>query len=202
MPDYSKTKIYQLTNSIDDEIYVGSTIEPLHIRLYKHKYESGRLVTPIYKKMNELGKDNFFIKLIEEYPCNSRTESLAREGYYIKERGTINRQVAGRHKKEYYADNKERIAEWGVKYREEKRETRNEQKRQYYQQNKERINQTNKEYRDNHKEEAKENMNIWVELNRVKIECEHCGEMVSKLYMKKHNKTKKCQLTLKISDIM
>ena len=37
MPDYSKGNVYKLLNSIDGEIYVGTTIQPLRKRLCEHK---------------------------------------------------------------------------------------------------------------------------------------------------------------------
>ena len=37
MPDYSKGKIYKMLNTIDYEIYVGSTIETLGQRMAKHR---------------------------------------------------------------------------------------------------------------------------------------------------------------------
>ena len=37
MPDYSKGKIYKILDSIDDEIYVGSTTETLGARMAKHR---------------------------------------------------------------------------------------------------------------------------------------------------------------------
>ena len=162
MPDYTRSKIYQLLNSVNDEIYVGSTIEPLHVRLCKHKYDASRLTTPLYNKMRELGKDNFYIELIEEYSCNCRTELLAREGHYIKERGTINKQVAGRTDKEYYEEHKEKWCE----YRRENRDHINSKKRELYHNNKNVHNQKQKEYRDNHKEQGKEAHKQWRETNK------------------------------------
>ena len=40
MGDYKKGKIYQIKNTIDDDIYVGSTIAPLNKRMTKHKYSA------------------------------------------------------------------------------------------------------------------------------------------------------------------
>ena len=38
----------------------------------------------LYKHMQELDVDNFYIELIENYPCNDVYESRAREGYHIR----------------------------------------------------------------------------------------------------------------------
>ncbi len=43
MPDYSKGLIYTIRNREDDtKIHVGSTIQPLYKRFYKHKSDSKR----------------------------------------------------------------------------------------------------------------------------------------------------------------
>ena len=97
MGDYNKGKIYQIKNTIDDDVYVGSTIAPLSRRMVKHKYSAKQQTHyPLYQKMNEYGFDKFFMELIEEYPCNNKEELRAREGHYIRERATLNHLVAGR----------------------------------------------------------------------------------------------------------
>ena len=130
MGDYQKGKIYQIKNTIDDDIYVGSTISPLNRRMVKHKYDAKRLQhKPLYQKMNEYGFDKFFIDVIEEYPCNSKLELLAREGYWIRERGTLNKQIAGRRFKEWVDDNREYLTlKWKTRY-ENNKEAISEQKK-------------------------------------------------------------------------
>ena len=41
---YHNGKIYQITNNIDDMVYIGSTCLPLRKRIYNHKkeYHSGK----------------------------------------------------------------------------------------------------------------------------------------------------------------
>ena len=52
-----------------------------------------------YKLMNEIGVEHFKIELIENYPCDSKEELLAKEGYYIRTmKPSLNRNVAGRSK--------------------------------------------------------------------------------------------------------
>jgi len=216
MADYSKAKIYQILNHIDDDIYVGSTIEPLSVRMGKHRSDVARHTSPLYQKMNHLGKEHFYIELVEEYPCNNRTELLAREGFYIRERGTINKQIAGRNKKDWYEENKGRVAELGHQYRKENREKRLNQKREYYHRTKEQNKEKLKEYRETHKEKQSEyhkkyreqNKELLEEKRLIRIErqglrnyepCEVCGEMVQLISKKTHQKSKKCQaLSLKI----
>ena len=99
MPDYSTGKIYNMLNTIDDNIYVGSTAETLGQRMAKHR--ANMKLTPhvkLYKHMHELGVEQFYIELIENVPCNDIYELRAREGYHIRKRGTLNQKIAGRTK--------------------------------------------------------------------------------------------------------
>ena len=118
MGDYQKGKIYQIKNTIDDDIYVGSTVQSLNRRMVTHKYDAKQLQhKPLYQNMNEYGFGKFFVELIEEYPCNSKLELLAREGYWIRERGKLNKQVAGRSFKEWYNDNITALTQqWNARY--------------------------------------------------------------------------------------
>ena len=69
--DYKNGKIYCVRNTVDDDVYVGSTTQPLSKRMACHRrgmkgYKKDRM---FYSKMNELGVDKFYIELIEECPC-------------------------------------------------------------------------------------------------------------------------------------
>ena len=98
MPGYSKGKIYHVLNSVNSEVYVGSTCQPLSKIMWGHRYYCNKQDQTFYKFMRDIGRDNFYIELIETYPCSTKEELLAREGYYIRERGTLNVVVAGRSK--------------------------------------------------------------------------------------------------------
>ena len=84
---YDNGKIYKLWSLQTNEIYVGSTVQPLHKRLYEHRSRARK--TPcersIYQEMNSLGMDSFNIELIEDYPCKSLNELHRREGHGIRE---------------------------------------------------------------------------------------------------------------------
>ena len=78
MPDYSQAKIYKLVNSVNKEIYVGSTCVALHLRMSLHRIEAQRSPnTKLNQKMNELGQDKFRIKLIKDFPCANKQELLS-----------------------------------------------------------------------------------------------------------------------------
>ena len=72
---YQNGKIYKISNDIDDQIYVGSTIQTLNSRFTKHKYKSKRSPNiKLYKHFAKLGIEHFKIILIKNYPCADRTE--------------------------------------------------------------------------------------------------------------------------------
>ena len=82
--DFNNGKIYCIRNSIGNEIYVGSTCQPLSKRMAKHRSDTKRDVKnnlTLYQTMNELGVDKFYIELIEEYPCENNGQLRAREGH-------------------------------------------------------------------------------------------------------------------------
>lgn len=79
---YGQGKIYRIV--VDDSYYYGSTTMSLDERLLSHKYMSKKHPEMnLYKKATELGLDTMVIELIENYPCNSKTELLQRENTYI-----------------------------------------------------------------------------------------------------------------------
>ena len=115
MPDYSNAKIYKLLNSVDADVYVGSTTTPLSHRMGKHrsdcKCNAIKQKYKLYVHMTKIGVDNFYIELLENYPCSNKEELTAREGRFIREIGTLNKKIEGRTEKEYYQDNIEKERE-------------------------------------------------------------------------------------------
>jgi group I intron endonuclease len=164
---YSNGKIYKIFNTQNDKLYVGSTTQSLNDRLKKHKSCVNGLSLPFYKAVLEIGKANFYIELIEDYPCNSKQELNAREGYWIKHFDTAkigyNKNVAGRTVKEHYQEeikgnpeekiknierqkrflenNKEHRAEYLKEHNEKNKEHYKEYYKEYYQENKDRANE-------------------------------------------------------------
>ena len=53
----------------------------------------------MYQHMHEMGEDNFYIELIDNYPCNDIYELRAREGHFIRQVGPLNKLIAGRTQK-------------------------------------------------------------------------------------------------------
>ena len=175
MPDYSKGKVYKVLNSIDDEIYVGSTCEALGQRMSKHRYNMKKQPHyNLYKHMNELDVENFYIELIEHYPCNDVYELRAREGHFIREHGTLNKVISGRSEKQYYEDNKENYTK-------------------YYKDNRERMLYLMKQYNENNKEYI-------MAYNKEEIACVVCGCLSSRCHMASHQRSMKCKSHVKPVD--
>jgi group I intron endonuclease len=94
--DYKSGKIYCIRNDINEEIYVGSTTQSLSQRMAKHRFDSKKRTHKVYKLMNTIGIEHFYIELIEEHPCDSKEQLTKREGEVIRERWTLNIKIAGR----------------------------------------------------------------------------------------------------------
>ena len=95
-------KIYKITNTIDNSLYIGSTILDLKIRFSLHKNHSKMCKhTLLYKKINELGFENFKIELVKEVECDSKQDLKTIEGSFIKQFGNLNNNMAGRTIKEW-----------------------------------------------------------------------------------------------------
>ncbi len=123
--DYSKGKIYKITNDLNNDIYVGSSCDTLIKRFSYHKKDSKKEKNeglPFYKLMNEIGHTGFRIQLIEDYPCEDIYQLRQREGHFIREMGTLNLVIAGRTRTEYKQDNREKLREKEKEYRENNKE--------------------------------------------------------------------------------
>ena len=73
-------KIYIIKNTINTTVYIGQTSGTLESRLKHHfgNIKGGK--TRFYNAMRELGKEHFYIELLEDVPD---TEANSRELYWI-----------------------------------------------------------------------------------------------------------------------
>ena len=173
--NYQNGKIYCIKNCITSDIYVGSSTQPLSKRMEKHRAsinceKRGRGL--LYQKMREHGVENFFITLIEKYPCNDIEELRAKEGEWIEKIGTLNMKVAGRTPEQYRKDTVEHKKEYDKDYRERTTEKRKEQAHQRYENNKEHIKQKSNQHYHQNKEEINQKQKIYRDNNQDRIrEC-------------------------------
>ena len=69
---YKHGKIYLVTNSADDRVYVGCTYQSLAERWREHKKDYKRGSSLFYLHMQNLGRNRFKIELIKLAPTISR----------------------------------------------------------------------------------------------------------------------------------
>ena len=200
MPDYENAKIYTIRCKTDENlIYVGSTTQTLSQRWTDHKQHSthvNKQNRELYKKINEIGFDNFYIELFLEYPCANKSQLQQKEGEITREIGNMNMVIAGntigKTKQEYaneyqqtetFKENKkkfhqtEEYKEWN--YNRKQTPEYKQQAREYYIKNKMKVAQY---YQDN-KEQIQER-------KYEKVTCV-CGCVISKSNLKEHSKTLK-----------
>lgn len=142
MPDYSQAKIYKLKSASTPNIYVGSTCKTIDERFNKHKKnyryylknkdDPNAKWTAFIRSYDVLKYDDCTVELIEEFPCQSKRQLIAREAHYIRTLPhVINVVIPDRTPEEYYIANRQRISE---------------RKKQYYLENKDYIKQRVKNY--------------------------------------------------------
>jgi hypothetical protein len=88
--DYNNGKIYQVLNNINDDVFVGSTCQTIRRCMVLYRQDSVARQGLVYDEMRRLGKEHFYIELIENYPCNNKGELESRLNFFIKERSTLN----------------------------------------------------------------------------------------------------------------
>ena len=166
---YHEGKIYKILNSETDDVYVGATCQRLAKRMMNHrtKVKEGKETT-LYNKMREIGIEHFYIELIKNYPCENSEQLNKREGEWMREIATLNEKVAGRTKKEYKQEYKDKIREQDKDYYETRKETICQKHRQKYN-----------------------------EITSVKITCDVCGTVHNKKNKPLHLRSKKHQEALK-----
>jgi group I intron endonuclease len=169
---YSRGKIYKLVNTVDDNVYVGSTCKSLGVRLSRHKCDARKQPTMrVYQHISKIGWDKVRIVLVENYPCVSVHELTARERHWIE---TLNAQL-----------NTRIPTRTDAEYREENRQHKRDKQKLYRENNKVMISEKAKEYYEQNKQALLQRRN-------EKICCE-CGCMVSKYTIAKHKATTKHQ---------
>jgi predicted GIY-YIG superfamily endonuclease len=100
---YKHGKIYCIRNTVDDDIYVGSTTQLVcKIMVHHPSHMHRHIQMKLYTKMRELGVEHFYIELVEKGACESKADLCKREGYFIRAMATLNGKVMGRTHKEYY----------------------------------------------------------------------------------------------------
>ena len=191
---------YVIRNYVDDDCYIGSSCQLLSKRMAWHRQAYQQTINrnrPLYQKMNAIGVKNFYIELLEEYPCDNVEQLRRREGEMIRElKPVLNKDIAGRTDKEWSMDNpekikeykkqygkihKEQIKDYNKQYRENNIDMIKQQQKLYHQKNKEKRNKQSSEYQPKNKDTINEKRS-------VQCECE-CGGHYTLRHKARHCKT-------------
>ncbi len=189
MVNYSKGKIYMIEPICEydeGDVYIGSTTKKyLSDRMSQHRldFKSNKVRSSIL--FNKYGVENCKIVLVENYPCDSKEELIAKEAEYIRKLKCINKVIPDRNRHEYYNDNKEIIKQRTKTWQQENKSKVDTYNKQYYKNNMEQI----KEQTDQYRTINKGNINL---KQKEKVQCE-CGCMIVKRAFKLHTESKKHQ---------
>jgi hypothetical protein len=159
--NFANGKIYAIRSHQTEQIYVGSTCQPLYKRFHQHK-KSNCSSREIMKY------PDVFIELLENYACADKNELNRREGELIRLHNSINKRIAGRTQSEYREEHKDELKQ----YREEHKDEKKQYNKQY-----------NKQYRTDNKQEI-------TEKKKQKYNC-FCGGRYTNNDKSKHSKSKK-----------
>lgn len=128
MADYKKGKIYAIKSHMTDEVYIGSTIQSLNMRMGCHISHCKRGINISSKHI--LQHPDAYIELIEDYPCDTKKELLRREGEIINATSNcVNIAMSNRIYNKYRKEHKKRIKKYIKEYIEEQQEKVKEQRK-------------------------------------------------------------------------
>ena len=158
MRDYSQGKIYKIY--INDLVYIGSRAQPrLSMRFGQHKNNYNQWVKngKKYTASFELFKvGNPTIELIELFPCGSKDELNAREGYHQRATNCVNKNIAGRSHTEYYETNRQQLIEGMRAHYDANRQQLCEWQKVYYKANRQQIGERMRVYREANRQQLAE----------------------------------------------
>lgn len=128
---YSNGKIYKIVDNTNGNIYIGSTIEKLEKRLWKHKSKYKIYLETLYNELSSfkiLENNNYYIELLENYPCNNKRELEQKEAEYIEKLDNVNKMIPFKTEEEQAIRQKEYMKKYNREYKEKNREKINKKK--------------------------------------------------------------------------
>lgn len=199
MPNYQNGKIYCIRSFKTDDIYIGSTTQPLCKRIDGHRQDYRKWIYGKRKYISsfELIKHgDAYIELIASYPCNDKEELNKEEGKYQREMECVNKCIAGRTQKERYEDNTENVKQKAKEYYNNNSDKIKDYQKKYRKENVEKLkeyenNRPNKEERaQKQKEYYYKNKQRVLQRVKQKITC-ICGSTICKGDIRKHERSQK-----------
>jgi hypothetical protein len=170
--DYKNGKIYTIRSYQTDQLYIGSTTQPLSKRLYKHVSDYKRYLKGeknFITSFEIIKFDDAYIELLEEYPCENKMMLQKREGELIRINTCVNKVIPCRTLNEWKEENKDKIKEQQKEYREQNKDINKEYNKEYRKQNEDKIKEQQKEYYEQNKEYCKDKQKEYYEQNKYKI---------------------------------
>ena len=181
---------YKITSPSTNKVYVGSTKHDINERLQIHEAN--------YRKFKD-GKYNYTasfeilefkdckIELLENKICQSKEErDMVECEFIVNTPNTVNKNLPGRTREQYYQDNKQEILIYQNQYYRDNKE----QRRQYYQDNKRRDYERQIQYNRDNKEQQRQ----YRQVNEQKIKEKHnclCGGKYTYSTKSRHFKSAK-----------
>jgi hypothetical protein len=180
---YQNGKIYKIVCNKTNLVYIGSTTQKyLSYRLKGHCYAHKQFLngkcryTTCFKILEN---NDYYIELVELYPCNSKDELLVRERYYFDNIECVNKHQPSQTKDEKKIKNCQNAKQ----YYYNNKESRLDCIKKFYTDNKEEIQKKLKKKYDDNKEEI-------LEKRKAKFVCD-CGTECRLSDKSRHEKTKK-----------
>lgn len=171
-------KIYRISSTAGDKVYIGSTIGTLEERWRQHKAPSNDTNSRIL--FEEYGIETCLIELLEEV---KEDESDSRERWWIEFHLTaVNERLPGRSRKEWVVDHKEHLTKY---------------KNEWYQAHKETNSLRYKAYHLLNRESRLTTMRAY---SAVKVKCDICNKELSRGSLISHRKSKKHLSKVKLSN--
>lgn len=153
MKDYKNSKLYVIRSYKSNSVYYGSTVQKLSQRMGEHRKNYKDYVNGTSKKYVSsyeiLKYGDAYIELVKEVPCENVEQLKKLEGELILNNECVNKNIAGRQRNKWFADNKERIKQ--KMDTEEYKKHKKEYQKQYKEKNKEKLNEYRKKWRNNKK---------------------------------------------------
>lgn len=139
MKNFNNAKIYVVRSPSTEDVYIGSTTQPLSIRMGKHRAPSNQCRSKLI-----VAFEDAYIELLEDWPCDNIEQLRAREGHHHRTyKNCINKNIAGNFEK--FSNKQEYHAEYDAKYRKNNIDMIKKADAEYYQNNKAKINKKQSE---------------------------------------------------------
>jgi len=198
MEKYQRGKVYAIICRKTERRYIGSTCEPtLARRLAEHvgdfkKWEKGE---KNYITSFDIIRDgDYYIVLLESYPCNSKDELRMCEQKHIDLCECLNKRKAfqseeewKQYQKQYYEQNREEKLEYAKQYVEQNRVKVSKQRKQFREENSDKIAEQKKQYYDKNRDKINAKQG-------ERICCSYCQKEIRKGGLSRHLKICKVKL--------